>query len=119
MEVRVERLVGYIVMGLFLVVGVVCYGAFPQEEPEVPVRIMFKSKAGHVLFDHMAHVSESGDGLSCDQCHHEDADDPGRCGECHDAESDVTRADAFHGTCRGCHEDVEEGPVQCSGCHVM
>ena len=119
MEMKTERSIAYGILVVCLLVGVVCYAAFPVERPDEPVRIMFKSTAGDILFSHKVHISESGYGLECVNCHHEDEDDPGSCSECHDGESDVSRADAFHGQCKGCHEDEDAGPVQCSGCHVM
>ena len=119
MEIKTERAIAYGIGVICLLVGIVCYAALPLPEPEEPVRIMFKSAAGDVLFSHKEHVSESGYGLECVSCHHEDEDDPTACGECHEGDSDVERADAFHGQCKGCHEDEDAGPVQCSDCHVM
>ena len=43
---------------ILLVVGVVCYAGFQQETPEEPVRLMFKTTAGKVLFDHKTHTVE-------------------------------------------------------------
>ena len=120
MEVKTERAIAYCIAVVLLVVGVVSYAAYPVEAPEEPVRIMFDSTAGSILFDHRGHLSESGYGYECGSCHHEDEDDPGSCGECHNGEdSDVSRSDAFHDKCKGCHEEEEAGPVECSACHVM
>jgi len=119
MEIKTQRSVAYGILVVCLLVGVVCYAAFPVTWTEEPVRIMFKSSAGDVLFAHKEHLSDDGYGLECDSCHHEDADDPGLCSNCHDEEADVSRSDAFHGQCKGCHEEEQAGPVQCSECHVM
>ncbi len=118
MDVKTKQTIAYCIAVVFLVVGVACYAALP-DAPEEPVRIMFQSKAGSVLFDHSGHLSESGYGLECVSCHHEDEDAPTSCGECHNEDSDVNRPDAFHGQCKGCHEDEGAGPVKCAGCHVM
>ena len=119
MEVKTERAIAYCILVVCLVVGIVCYAGYPVEEPGEPIRIMFSSTAGSVLFDHAGHVSESGYGLECVSCHHEDPDEPTACGECHEADSDVSRADAFHGQCKVCHEDEGAGPVKCTDCHMM
>ena len=112
----------------FLVVGVISYAAFPLKAPDVPLRLMFKTTAGKVLFDHQTHTSEFGYGLSCKDCHHElqdDGEQPQPCGECHDpAEGDEEMpklVDAFHKQCEGCHADFGAGPKEkeCSQCHVM
>ncbi len=120
MEVKKERIIGYCLAVIFLVVGIVCYAAFPQKTPDQPVRIMLKSSAGNILFDHKGHASETGYGINCGDCHHEDADEPAACGDCHEPESEeVKRSDAFHTQCKGCHEDEDAGPVQCAECHVL
>jgi hypothetical protein len=119
MDVKTERAIAYCIAVILFVVGVICYAAYPVEVPDEPVRIMFDSTAGSVLFDHRGHLSESGYGLDCVSCHHEDADDPASCSDCHEEDSDVNRVDAFHIQCKGCHEEEEAGPVACSACHVL
>jgi len=124
-----ELKLAYGVAVCLLVIGVVSYAAFPQKEPEEPLRIMFTVAAGKVLFDHKTHTSVLGYGLSCEDCHHElledEGEEPQACWECHDpveGDEDVPkRADAFHQQCGGCHEQYEAGPTEneCSLCHVM
>jgi len=136
-----------VVFGLMvylLVVGVLCYAAFPVSAPEEPMRIMFKVTAGKVLFDHYSHTSETADGLSCMDCHHcPENNDTAliACGECHYPEehsmqapgvwSDclesseiedkqiMKRSDAFHAQCIECHQAFEAGPIACEACHIM
>jgi len=117
-----------LIVGLLLV-GVISYAAFPLKAPDEPLRIMFKVTAGNVLFDHKAHTSELGYGLSCMDCHHElteeEGEQPQPCEACHDpTEGDEEMpklADAFHQQCAGCHADFGAGPTEqeCSLCHVM
>lgn len=134
----------YGLIGYFLVVGVLCYAAFPVSQPEEPVRIMYKVTAGKVLFDHFSHTADAAYGLSCWDCHHHPYDDdsaliacgechaatedgsqpPEKCSECHDVEDIedtpvMKRADAFHAGCIECHQDFEAGPIECASCHVM
>ena len=123
MEVKTERIVAYGLTIVLFVVGIVCYAAFPLKAPEEPVRIMFKSTAGSILFDHKVHASTSGYGIACVDCHHnleDEGEKPAACGDCHeiDSEDPVKRSDAFHTQCQGCHEDSGAGPVDCSACHV-
>jgi hypothetical protein len=139
---KLKIVYGIIIYLMF--VGVLCYAAFPVKPPAEPIRLMYKVTAGKVLFDHNAHTSDTGYGLSCFDCHHHPVDDdsaiiacsechnvaeggtlpPEKCSECHDAEEIkdtemLKRSDAFHKGCIECHQDVEAGPVDCSSCHVM
>jgi hypothetical protein len=108
---------------ILFVVGIIGYAAFSGPAPETPVRLMFQTKAGKVLFDHKTHTKASaGYGLECFECHHE-GDEAGSCSECHEVKSSdeyvPNRTDAFHQQCIGCHKDAEAGPMACSSCHVM
>ena len=128
---------------LFLV-GIISYSAFSAKQPETPIRLMFQSAAGGVLFSHQAHTADAGYGIACKDCHHhpeEDDVDLRACGECHrlpekgepapkacsdchepdeveDTEM-MKRSDAFHSQCIECHKDIEAGPQACGSCHFM
>jgi len=110
-----------------LAVGAVCYAAFAVTVPDQPLRLMFKTTAGKVLFDHKTHTSESGYGNACGDCHHtlseDEYEDAQSCSECHEQdegdEEVPKRADAFHRQCIDCHKEFEAGPVECAQCHVM
>lgn len=142
MTSKKELQIAYGLAIILLVVGVLSYVAFPAKAPDRPMRIMFKSAAGKILFDHKTHVENYG--ISCSDCHHhfeEDETELRSCGECHihpdQAEAEIQtcaechdpdevdvadalkRADAFHKQCIGCHEENEVEPVECAECHVM
>lgn len=127
MEFKREKKVAYGIAVVLFIVGVVCYVAFPAKGPEEPVRIMFQSTAGKVLFTHKKHSSTDWYGFECTDCHHtyeeEEGELPVKCGECHyedeDSEDIPNLEDAFHDQCIGCHEDMGTAPVDCSGCHVL
>ena len=71
---------------VLLVVGVFSYAAFSARAPEQPVRLMYTSATGKVLFDHKTHRADAGYGVSCGDCHHHPADDDSAlraCGDCH------------------------------------
>jgi hypothetical protein len=131
---------------VLFVVGVLSYAytAFSAKPPEQPIRIMYKSVAGKVLYDHKTHADETGYGFSCFDCHHHPEDDESSwraCGDCHDlpVEKDLypeacsechdqdeiedtevpKKGDAFHSQCIGCHKEVEAGPEDCNSCHVL
>ncbi len=148
MTSKKHRMIVYGVAAHLLFIAIVCYAAFPVEQPETPIRLMYQTNAGKVLFDHQTHTGEKGYSLDCFDCHHHPPDDeealvgcgechlpepeegvvPESCLECHD-ESDVEdseypkRADAFHQQCIECHDQYEQGPQSgsenCSKCHVM
>ncbi len=123
METRKELNLAYVLAGILLLVGVVCY-AFPDRKPETPIRIAMTNTGGLVLLDHKEHTAPSGYAVPCMECHHDMEDPkskPQACGECHMAEEDAApkRSDAFHKLCKGCHEDGGLGPVKCAGCHML
>ncbi|MDL2275366.1 cytochrome c family protein [Desulfosarcina sp. OttesenSCG-928-G10] len=132
-----------------LLVAIICYAAFPVTPPDEPIRIMYQTTAGKVLFDHATHAAASGYGASCFDCHHHPLKDrsavvsctechpktvaeneatPASCLTCH-AESEVrgvrmlSRTEALHKGCTDCHAEFEKGPqmdsASCASCHVM
>ncbi|MCG6908966.1 MAG: cytochrome c family protein [Deltaproteobacteria bacterium] len=140
-EKRLKIVYGLIIY--LLLVGVLCYAAFPEKSPVEPVRKTYNVVAGKVLFDHQAHASELHYGLSCYDCHHHPIDDdssliacgdchyateeanglPDKCLECHDADEVegteiLKRSDAFHEQCINCHQNFDAGPVACTACHT-
>jgi hypothetical protein len=124
MELKKETAIAYVFSAVLLIVGVVCYAAFPMKTPEEPIRILLKGTGGNVLFDHKEHTSEDGYGLDCTDCHHmweDDGTKPEACGECHevDGEDPMKRSDAFHMQCIDCHEDDGTAPATCQGCHAF
>lgn len=126
----------------FLFIGILSYTVFSAETPETPIRVMYKTATGKVLFDHKTHTGDNGYGLACKDCHHhpmEDEVDLRSCGECHakaQAESMpescldcheadevedtemLVSGDAFHNQCIGCHQEYGQGPFDCAECHV-
>ena len=140
-----ELKLAYYIAGILLFVGAVCYAAFPDKAPEQPVRMMFHSVSGKVLFSHKTHVSEAEYGIACTECHHhpEETDEndlrackdchqvpegdqkvPQACLDCHEADEVedsemIKSSDAFHDQCIGCHQDYGAGPEECSSCHVL
>ncbi len=136
MTSKKQRMIVYGVAAHLLFIAIVCYAAFPVEKPETPIRLMYQTNAGKVLFDHQTHTSVNGFALDCYDCHHHTPDDesgliacgqchlpkpeegvvPESCLECHDA-SDVEdseypkRADALHRQCSTCHLEFGKGPI--------
>ncbi len=106
---------------VLLIAGITCYAAFPPSVPKQPVRIMFQTSAGKVLFGHASHVADYD--LSCEECHHNlDDEKTYKCSDCHEKTGDddmPSLSDAMHTKCKGCHEDNGSGPVECNSCHVL
>jgi len=50
-------------------VGILGYST-PKEKRDEPLRVLYKSKGGPVVFDHKAHSGPDGYVASCDACHH-------------------------------------------------
>ncbi len=126
---KIELKLAYGLAICLLLVGALCYAAFPEKNPDQPIRLLFKVTAGKVLFDHKTHSAASGYGISCGDCHHtlseDEYADAQSCSECHDPdegdEETPKRSDAFHRQCTGCHAEYGSGPLEkeCSACHVM
>jgi len=144
-----ELKLAYSLAVIMLIVGVISYAAAPAQTPDKPMRIMYKTVAGKVLFDHKTHAIETGYGLACTDCHHhpEDPEDeeealkscgvchqvppegekfPKSCLDCHEPDeiedSEIsTKADAFHNQCESCHKESGVGPEEnrCNWCHVL
>jgi class III cytochrome C family protein len=115
------KVLASVVMAVMLVVGVAGY-TMVQKTPETPIRLLYKTNAGKVIFDHKVH-SEQYD-LDCSDCHHNyegGTEMPSPCIECHikGEEDMLSRAEAFHSQCIECHEGQGAGPVKCGECHVM
>ena len=149
MTSKQQRMIVYGVSALLLLVAIVSYAAFPVKEPEEPLRLMYHTNAGKVLFDHQKHTAAGGYALNCADCHHEHPDgdeiEPVACGLCHPPRPEgktipemcldchdqseienpeiMKRSDALHKQCMGCHEEYGAGPMdnpeECSKCHVL
>ncbi len=113
--------VAIFMMIIFMITGIVCYASFSPPVPDEPMRIMFQTKAGKVLFTHSVHSFDYTS--DCVECHHLTSFPPGYdCSECHFKEGDalmLSREDAFHDQCIKCHDDMGEGPVECDACHSL
>jgi hypothetical protein len=143
-----HRMIMYGVTILLLAIAIVSYAAFPVKTPEEPIRLMYHTNAGNVLFDHQTHASAQGYALSCVDCHHLHAGEeiePVSCAMCHPPRPDrlaiadscldchmmdeiespqiMKRSEALHEQCMSCHEQYGKGPSfgpdDCSRCHVM
>ena len=137
MTSKKHRIIMYGVAVHLLLIAIVCYAAFPAKPPEEPIRLMYHTNAGKVLFDHQTHSSPEGFGLDCSDCHHQhpEGEDmepvacsvchpprpenktiPESCLDCHDA-SEIEKteiikgADALHQQCTQCHESYGRGPM--------
>ena len=145
MTSRKELQLAYGLALVLFLVGVLSYAytAFSAKPPDEPIRIMYRSVAGKVLYDHKTHAADTGYGISCFDCHHhpeydesalracgdchdlpvEKGEFPESCSECHYPE-DIEgvevpkKGDAFHAQCINCHKEIEAGPEDCNSCHV-
>ncbi len=128
MKRKTESYIGFYAAAILFCVGVVCYAAFPKKNIERPVRIMFQTSGGGVLFSHDVHSDKENYGLDCADCHpaynRDEAERPGSCTGCHNVENPdegmLKRSDALHALCRGCHEEGGQGPAErCTDCHAL
>jgi len=136
MSLKNELKFVYVIAIICLIVGVLCYSSLPAKSPESPVRLMFKTVGGDVLFDHQTHGDTYG--LTCEDCHHTykkgETDVPVSCEACHRVDSEYVPAlgdsgnfdheghsDDYGLSCNDCHHNYyeEDGgePQLCSDCH--
>ncbi len=96
---------------ILLVLGVIGYAAFPPEQPPEPIRTMYHSAAGKVLFTHQKHTAVTGYSIDCYTCHHHPSsgDDTRSCGECH-----VKIEGGISETCMECHQNEEHDMLEYS-----
>lgn len=137
MTSKKHRMIMYGVAVHLVLIAIVCYAAFPVNTPEEPIRLMYYTNAGKVLFDHQTHASAQGYGLGCIDCHHAHPEGeeieavscamchpprpaekqlPESCLDCHDSSEIESpeidrRADVLHQQCTECHEGYGRGPM--------
>ncbi len=102
-----------LVTSLLLAVSVIGY-LMPQDSDETPMRILFDSNGGQVVFSHIKHIDDYGE--DCVRCHHkeEGTTTPLPCGSCHAAKFDQAFAENhssnFDGEyCAKCHHPAPAG----------
>ena len=72
MTPKKELQLAYRLAGILLVVGILSYIAASFAEPPVPpLRVMYTTVAGNVLFNHKTHFSPGEYSVSCQDCHHD------------------------------------------------
>jgi hypothetical protein len=140
MTTKKELQLAYALAGILLVVGILSYITASFGEPPIPpLRVMYTTVAGNVLFDHKAHFSPGDYSISCQDCHHDSRtyEDyiAGSGGNQSVSEAGMDKTDVdetehvemfengdeAHELCCSCHEQYEAGPVKddCKGCHVQ
>lgn len=140
------------ITAILLVVGILIYifTAFADkksdanQEEKPPIRVLYNTPSGKVLFDHKAHTSETKYGLSCIDCHHHPEDEEEAIRSCNDCHVYPNKETTVNPTCLDCHEEDEvegvetnnqvhpahsrgecikchrefgKGPVDCNTCH--
>ncbi len=99
------------IMIALIIIGIVGY---TTEKSTTPVRILFKTGGGNVIFSHKAHILDYGF-LKCQECHHNTLPDTSikdwRCRDCH------SQGTMYEGLCEDRAPHVNCVGVQCISCH--
>ena len=106
MTSKKELQLAYCVAIVLLAVGVLSYTAFSAKAPEEPLRVMYSTAAGKVMFTHSTHLSESGYSLDCYTCHHH-GEETSSCGSCH-----LKMDGSFAVSCMQCHESEDHADLE-------
>ncbi len=119
-----EKKIPLLLIVIFAVLGIVGYSL---KSTGNPIRVLFKTKGGPVVFDHRTHDSEYD--IKCDACHHEvDSEDSKypACRECHrkgiEEYKDICEDRPIHKLCIGancidCHKKNDMDTGDCKSCH--
>jgi hypothetical protein len=128
----VKKFAPFILIIIFAIIGIIGY-SLSNASP--PVRILFKSKGGYVIFSHQAHVKDYGL-EKCLDCHHNIASPASlnmsssewNCSSCHNEASteyaNICEDRAPHRQCIGakcveCHTSMGLNPKECTFCHKL
>jgi hypothetical protein len=124
---KIKQFIPFIFILIFTIIGIVGYSI---EKSKTPIRVLFKSKGGYVIFSHEAHVRDY-DLRKCQSCHHNIQPpaslDVWRCRDCHHEGSEyenICEDKAPHIQCVGakcveCHTGMGFDPKDCSFCHKL
>src|SRR3990172_7746444 len=123
----IKKSIPFIIIIIFAIIGIIGY-SFERSTP--PIRVLFKSTGGYVIFAHQAHVKDEDLGKGQD-CHHNMAS-PGsvaawKCTVCHNEGSEyanICEVRAPHRQCVGaqcveCHTKMGRDPKDCSFFHKL
>ncbi|MFH1886919.1 MAG: cytochrome c3 family protein [Pseudomonadota bacterium] len=119
MDSKKERRIAYVVLVVAFLVGTVSMVSFAGKTPEEPVRILFQTNAGRVIFDHQVHAAGDGYGLDCQGCHHAatvgtgPVDTAEVCWKCHDFDDDTYNMENFNHI--GHYEEYAQDCLECHG----
>lgn len=120
---RIEKKLPIIIIIICAVLGI--YG-YTLESSGNPIRVLFKTKGGPVVFDHRMHLEDYG--FECASCHHELYTDEKiwNCRKCHSKEVEeyqgICDDRAIHKQCIGancidCHKESGLDTDDCKSCH--
>ena len=123
MNEQIKRKIALLVILILALVGLVGYSIKSSGEP---VRVLFKTKGGPVIFDHKAHSDKGGYDIECVKCHHQiEGESEQRCRACHSSETEydsICENAAPHRQCIGsncitCHKEQGMDDGECNLCH--
>jgi hypothetical protein len=121
---KIKIILPLIIILALALIGIIGYTA---DESGLPVRVLFKTKGGNIIFSHRTHLEDYG--LECVKCHHRIEE--GKpvlvwdCRACHRAGTDYDSICAdrpVHKQCIGancidCHREMGMDEKECGLCH--
>jgi hypothetical protein len=113
------------IIALLCVFIIIAFWGYCYEQETEPIRVVFITKGGPVVFEHLEHTSPDGYELECESCHHNYSTEETKnentsmnCRECHYSKKLKTVCEDadVHKRCIGencmqCHEE------NCEFCH--
>ena len=112
-----------LIIAIFAILALIGY---TQEESGSPVRVLFKTQGGAVIFGHQTHASDYG--IECVKCHHKNdltGENKYDCRFCHRSGTDYDKlcdSRPIHKQCIGancidCHNESGMDTKDCKSCH--
>ena len=118
---KIKKFLPYFIIISLSLVGILGY---LSKDTGSPVRVLFRTKGGNVIFSHKTHLSDYG--IECVKCHHDTGKKEYDCRKCHSKGTDhdnLCSDRAIHKQCIGancidCHkEETGMDEKNCKACH--
>ncbi len=120
MSEEMKKKAPVVIIVICAVLGIIGYS---MKSSGNPIRVLFKTSGGPVVFDHREHIEYE---IECKDCHHEIDEKEDNCRACHNKGNedykDLCEDRPIHKLCIGancidCHKENDLDTDDCKACH--
>ena len=116
-------------LALIIVLAIIGIIGYSIKSSGSPIKVLFKTKGGIVIFDHRIHSSKNEYNIKCQMCHHNMEDEKSalgwKCRICHGpgkecdlcCEDDPVHKQCIGSNCINCHKQEGMDASDCNLCH--